>query len=545
MKRLLLLFLSLLLMSNSRFLVEFPMAKAGDETGSKYFRIPSLLTLREKDGSLSQRVIALQDVRFSGFQDSPANIDSGIRISSDGGKSFGAHQLLKSFSFDDVAPGERFSQLSASFIDCALFQNYETGRVFATVNMFPWGGGIMKGNVGKGNPFGEVRGEKVLWLSSPFDLSREKRPTGESVWSKKAKKNHVTKMGSYYAVGVGQWPEFLQDSTGRFLKDKEGDFRLKRACQRKIYSKDHIYTGYFLNENYEICFDDGSPKGVVLKVPQIGSDKIVNMNLAYQYSIFQMYRTSYNFLIYSDDGGKSWSAPLNLTAQIQRPNEFVSYQIVSPGTGLYVDKGPHRGRLLQTIYTNVSPHGDIKAEIPCGIWSDDNGESWHRGEVVGNIEGVGKMSESVLALMPSGKIRIFSRSSCGYLATALSPDGGRSWKNVKIVPEIFNPKPSGCQITAFNYPQKIKGCEALILAAPQSQQKREKGTLWIGLLKDNEGEKIQWISKEIFPGDYAYSSSTPLPIFSAERNPAIGLYCELKGNQMKYCVLPLESLWER
>lgn len=541
-KRVALCMAAFFLMGTTPFLTEFEMAYVGDATGSAAFRIPSLLTLRNPDGSLTKTVIATQDVRFSGGGDSPANIDTGIRISKDAGMTFTEHRLLQPFTFEDVPHEKGWKDASASFIDTSLFQNWRTGRVFMVVNMFPWGGGVMGGNVNAGTPFEERDGEPVLRLSATADFERGARPMSAEPRTKSAQAVDTRRLGNYYVRGVGEFPEYEVDSNGSILFDEEGYARLRKPCQRKIYNRKDVYTGYFLNERFEVCYDDGSERGVVLRVQQFGSSQSVPMNIAYKRSIFQMYRTSYNYLIYSDDEGKTWSDPINLTGITNRPARNITYQIASPGTGLYIDRGPYQGRVIFSFYTNGSPDGRYKVEIPCAVWSDDNGKTWNRGKTPEDLGNTGKMSESILTVMPDGSIRIFSRSASGAVATALSKDGGETWQAAKKIDAIFNPAPAGCQITVFNYPVKIEEHEALVLVTPQSQSQRENGTVWIGKIIDDCGESIEWSSTLIYPGFFAYSSLAPVALYSEAGLPAIALYCE-RGNRMQYAVFPFERVY--
>lgn len=535
-----------MLMCSVPFITEFEMAYAGDASGSGYFRIPALLTLRNSDGSLTDTVIAVQDVRFSGFGDSPANIDSGIRISHDAGKTFDGHRLLPPYTFRDVADGKKHKTDSASFIDCSLFQNYGTGRLFVAVNMFPWGGGIMGGNVVEGTPFTEKDGETVMLLTATkaaVDLIESgEAPDPEKIWEKAARLSDVKRPGTYYVKKVSEYPVYQTDASGGILSDENGYARLKEPFKREIYDENGSYTNFFLNERYEVCYDDGSDRGIVLKVQQIGGGETVPMNVAFKYSIFQMFRTSYNFLIYSDDKGQTWSDPINLTGMIRKPQQHVTYQIASPGTGLYVDRGPYKGRVMFACYTNASPDGTVKAEVPVAVWSDDNGKTWTRGETLTDLGDTVKMSESVLTVMPDGNIRIFSRTGSSRVGTALSLDGGKTWQTAQKIEKIYNAASSGCQITVFNYPVKVDGCDALVLASPQSVKAREKGTLWIGLIRDGSGNEIDWTPTTIHDGAYAYSCATPLAIYSERGFPAVGLYAELEGNKMHYGILSFDDL---
>lgn len=535
-----------LLMCSASFMTEFDMVYTGDASGAGYFRIPALLTLRNPDGSLTDTVIAVQDVRFSGFGDSPANIDSGIRISHDAGRTFDEHRLLSPYAFRDVADGERHKSDSASFIDCSLFQNYETGRLFVTVNMFPWGGGIMGGNVEAGTPFVEKDGETVMLLTATtaaVDLIESgKVPDSEKIWNSAPSLSDVRQLGTYYAKKISEYPVYQTDASGAIRFDENGYALLKEPFKRKIYDENGRYTKFFLNERYEVCYDDGTDRGIILKVEQIGGDETVPMNAAFKYSIFQMFRTSYNFLIYSDDKGQTWSDPINLTGMIQKPTENVTYQIASPGTGLYVDRGPYKGRVMFACYMNTSPDGAVKAEVPVAVWSDDNGKTWTRGETLTALGDTVKMSESVLTVMPDGNIRIFSRTGSSRVGTALSLDGGKTWQTAQKITKIYNSGPSGCQITVFNYPDKIDGCDALILASPQSLVARRNGTVWVGLIRDDSGNEIDWTPTKVHDGAYAYSCATPLAIYSESGFPSVGLYAELEGNRMHYGILSFDDL---
>ncbi len=67
------------------------------------------------------------------------------------------------------------------------------------------------------------------------------------------------------------------------------------------------------------------------------------------------------FTIYSDDNGQSWSSPQDRTEQLL-PLDFV-WDAVGPGSGIQIQNGPNKGRLI----------------IPAGernIYSDDHGQTW-------------------------------------------------------------------------------------------------------------------------------------------------------------------------
>lgn len=91
---------------------------SGDLNSSK-FRIPSIVTTSKGT------TIAATDVRNNHAGDSPANIDAGIRISKDGGKTWGEHKRVIDY------PGY------ASVIDSSMLEDKEAGKVFLFITAFP------------------------------------------------------------------------------------------------------------------------------------------------------------------------------------------------------------------------------------------------------------------------------------------------------------------------------------------------------------------------------------------------------------------------
>ncbi|TGY43352.1 LPXTG cell wall anchor domain-containing protein [Clostridium sartagoforme] len=113
------------------------------ELGSNNFRIPSLFTTKE--GTL----IAGIDARIGGGHDSPNNIDSGVKRSTDNGKTWDSGQVV--LNYPDNASG----------IDTAILQDESTGEIFMLVDAFPHGGGTWQAQRGSGFSDIEVNGETV------------------------------------------------------------------------------------------------------------------------------------------------------------------------------------------------------------------------------------------------------------------------------------------------------------------------------------------------------------------------------------------------
>ena len=72
------------------------------------------------------------------------------------------------------------------------------------------------------------------------------------------------------------------------------------------------------------------------------------MHLFYQGARFQVFPTSYLFLLYSDDLGKTWSTPQEMNGLVKE--DSLGFFGVCPGQGAQLSQGPHAGRLVFPAY---------------------------------------------------------------------------------------------------------------------------------------------------------------------------------------------------
>ena len=106
--------------------------------GSEKFRIPAAWTLN--DG----RLLFSADMRNTEGSDSPQNIDTLVAVYD--GEDFEYTVVNR---FDDVEPGRSETE-SASYIDSALLQSKDSGRIFILTTAYPTGIGILNGEKGSG-----------------------------------------------------------------------------------------------------------------------------------------------------------------------------------------------------------------------------------------------------------------------------------------------------------------------------------------------------------------------------------------------------------
>ena len=158
-------------------------------------------------------------------------------------------------------------------------------------------------------------------------------------------------------------------------------------------------------------------------------------------------RTCNLILIHSDDDGRTWSRPINLNPALKQP--WMRFLGTSPGNGIQLEHGTHRGRLLAPVYYN---HEEGKTFSCAAVYSDDEGQTWNLGkspnderELFGKIvssrhlnDDRGSTHESALVETPDGVVHSFMRNQhpSGRVAHAASIDGGETWGEVTFVEQL-------------------------------------------------------------------------------------------------------------
>lgn len=407
--------------------------------GCERLRIPALLTLN--DGS----VLAAADLRYNHGSDSPQNIDTVVARSKDGYTSW---EYTVPNHFDDCADGVT-DKNSASFIDPAVIQSKQTGRIFLITDMFPSGGGYPTAKTGTG--YVTVDGVRRLALTDSDDISSFKN-------------------FKYY------------------ISDFENGFAqiMTLTGEKTAYTVD---TEYRLYKNDEAIYCD-----------QIGSE-----NVRVQQTVFTInadltvYMTCFLWLRYSDDNGKTWSEPVILSSQVKNDNE--SFLGICPGKG-FTCQVDGKERIIFTVYDNAGGKENVST-----IYSDDNGATWQRGNETKCKLAVGKTSESQIVELPDGTLRMFARNAYDFVAYADSTDKGVSWSTFKACLQL---RANGnCMLSFINTSKVIDGKQVVLGSFSSDTEQRADGVIKLGLVGENNN--IDWITTyHINDGFFAYSCLTEL-----------------------------------
>ena len=222
-------------------------------------------------------------------------------------------------------------------------------------------------------------------------------------------------------------------------------------------------------------------------------------------------RTCYLQMIYSDDDGETWSAPVNLNQDVKE--EWMSFCGTSPGTGVQL----RSGRLVIPIYYN----GDHKRHFSAAVvYSDDGGTTWKRGKSPNDgrlFEGreidsrtldteAAATHEATLIERADGSLLMLMRNQhpSGKVAVAVSTNGGETWGDVSFAQEITE---IFCQPNAVPWPSE--DCPERVIFANASQMRPYRGR---GVLRLSEDGGRTWIASRTFnPAHYVYQCMTILP----------------------------------
>lgn len=238
---------------------------------------------------------------------------------------------------------------------------------------------------------------------------------------------------------------------------------------------------------------------------------------------------SRQFIISSDDDGKSWTEPREISDMVQTHGAVM---VVGSGEGIQLQNGPEKGRL---IIAGGDFHDGKK--VLC-FFSDDHGQTWERSKIVPWDGEMSWASESKLAELPDGTLVLNSRTFVkngekDRLRTrAFSKDGGTSWTKLENDSALKTVSCNGSLISV-NHPEGEQNC--ILLCSVPVGPGRTHGTVYVSF----DGGKTWPQSKCIVPTAFAYSSLIELP------DGKIGLFYEARGHKdIKLVKIKLDWLLE-
>lgn len=240
-------------------------------------------------------------------------------------------------------------------------------------------------------------------------------------------------------------------------------------------------------------------------------------------------QTGQYVLTKSEDGGDSWSAPINITVAVKDdPNWRLIFQ--GPGHGLAMRDGT---LVFPSQYRDAS--GTVRV---CSIFSTDHGLTWDFGS--GVPVSSPQTNENTVCELDDGRLLFSMRTPSGsngqrawihYTPGGATPMRDGSWSPLFRLPSVPDPV---CQGSVIQWTSTHRGDpnEYILFGNPNSSSSREDFTLRIS----PDGGDSWPVSRLLYGGPSAYSSLCILP------DRSIGILFE-KDNYTKITFARVEEAW--
>ncbi len=215
------------------------------------------------------------------------------------------------------------------------------------------------------------------------------------------------------------------------------------------------------------------------------------------------------FYMQSNDDGASFSQPREITATFEDFRAEYDWGVLAIGlpNGIRLRQ---TGRLVIPVWLSISRSSAHRPNRCATIYSDDDGASWQRGELIPNV--VPNLNESGIVELEDSTVLLNMRNGIGLTRRVISRSraGIGGWSIPQLDPQLLEPT---CQGTLFRHSWAGAGASRILFCNPDNLAGEDaKGTSIFRARKNltvklSFDECKSWaFAKVIEPGYAGYSA---------------------------------------